>query len=343
MIFIKLKKIPELIFNIFDFLIFDIYNEDINIQCENIFNDVECINRYLFVSKEFNYFFVTRIIQILNMYFNIQIINGKSCEYNFWKNLIYTLVIENIILDDEQYIYKKKHKQKMVAKKRNIIKSYSIKNFSTKMFYIKQRRIFIDEFCEKNLLLSRYFRLYVKLTEGKFLFKKKLNGEFDISSINNSDMNKLIKFEEYYDKYINTQNNNIDSNTQTQDNYDSNNIQIKKRKYIDNKNQYKQKKRKYINDKNQYTDNDNQIKNDNNKQTKKRKYINDEKQYVDNDSERKEIKRISLRKKIIIKEDYNKNVKCYNNYLKYDDDDDGDKKKIFNGDVNIINNLIKKK
>jgi hypothetical protein len=214
----SLKEIPvEIVCCIFDFLIFNLYNVDYI-----DFNEKSNIDKYLLVSRNFNILFVKEIIYVFNNYFNIHIINGESCRYNFWRNFLRTLLIEKMEMIDEISILDNEHnKMKNNNKRKNIMvhnNNEFIKN-RRKLFFADQRINFFDEFLKRNMLYTSFRKTLLKLVIGKELFRKHINKKnkyiFNINELKNIfKKNKvyyktninivlLIKnFEYFYIKYI---------------------------------------------------------------------------------------------------------------------------------------------
>jgi hypothetical protein len=181
------KKLPlDIIYQIFGFLIFNMYNENYI-----DYNEKSNINNYLLVSRNFNINFIYKIKSTLNIYFNIQIINDRSCNYNFWKDLIFTLLIEKFKLDDEEYILERMKKQ-------------NNDDIEKKLFFIYQRSEFIYNFLSRNWLSECFKMRYNFLVFHKSTYRNSLNKNSRISpfGIKLGAEYGLFKFRKFYKRYI---------------------------------------------------------------------------------------------------------------------------------------------
>jgi len=193
-----LLNIPnEIIYRVFDFLISNMYKENYNVT-PSINKDYEkkYIKNYLLVSKDFSNLFITKIIQNLNIYFNIQIIKEKGCKYSFWKKLIYSLIIENFKLDEELFILDERRKK---LKKKELIRK-----IEKEIYYYYQRREFIYDFLSRNYIKEKFTSQYNFYKAGKKIYRKSLKKNYIISKkdIREGNEYKLLKFKEFYNYII---------------------------------------------------------------------------------------------------------------------------------------------
>jgi len=162
----------EIIYYIFDFSVFGLYNENYI-----DYNEKSYIDNYLLVSKDFNKLFIREITYVLNNYFYIKIVKGESCDYNFWRNLFYTLMIEKIEIADENFILNKEQNKLSNNRERNKMNDKEIKKNERKLFFVRQRDNFFNDFLKRNWLYLSFQKEIVKLFLGKDLFRKNINKE----------------------------------------------------------------------------------------------------------------------------------------------------------------------
>ena len=204
----------EIIYYIFDFSVFGLYNENYI-----DYNEKSYIDNYLLVSKAFNNLFIRKITYVLNNYFYIKIVKGESCDYNFWRNLFYTLMIEKIEIADENFILNKERNKLSNNRERNKMNDKEIKKNERKLFFVRQRDNFFNDFLKRNWLYLSFQKEIVKLVLGKDLFRKNINKEtknkltirelknilknFNVDFEIDINLQLLVEnFEYFYGKYI---------------------------------------------------------------------------------------------------------------------------------------------
>ena len=194
-IFKKFAFPKELYLEIFEFLIFDMYNKNYI-----DYNQKTYIDNCLLVSKFFNINIIEKMRKILKLHFNIQIINGKSYHYNIWKDLIYSFIIKRVMMDDDLYILERMRRRI----EKNGSKVNEIRKNENEMLKVYKGITIIYDFLSRNWLDGQFLIIYNFISSSKSKFRKSLieNYEMTERDIDDGCEYKIRKFKKFYDNYI---------------------------------------------------------------------------------------------------------------------------------------------